>query len=911
MAETGSMVENGRGGILTRGHRRVAVVPLIFLAVIAVQGLGLCFPGEARAAAPTLKGSYDAGSSFYQSGITASDIDGDGRQELLAGNLNGRLYCFDTNARVKWAYSTNASIQGTPACADVDGDGKKEVWVGDMRGRMWGFDYRGRPLAKWGWPRQTVTTGGINGIFSSPAVGDINGDGLSEIVVGTYGQRIYAWTYNGQELPGWPFNNEDTIWSSPALADIDRDGVKEVVIGADSTGGPNWPYPPGGLLYVLDEDASVLPGFPKVTPEVTWSSPAVGDIDGDGRYEILVGTGHYYTQTGSLTTQSHRVYAYNHDGSPVPGWPAVVAGSTFSSPGIADVDGDGRPEVVIGTIPVRGYGADTMTVIEADGRVARQVGGLGGPTMGSPALGDVSADGVPDIVLGSGQRLYAWDGSGNELWNINMNNFVVCDPAVGDFDRDGSVEVAVVTGDAPDGSYAGGKFYVYDCGPRAPGVDASSLFPWPMFRRTPDHHATVLIGNEPPAPPPAQAKTWYLAEGSTGPGMETWVLVQNPGDSGAHVRLTYMTPGGAVGGPSVTLPPRTRRTFNVADAVPNTWEVSTMVSSDAQVVAERAVYGNNRTWAHDSIGVPAAKKSWYLAEGSTGPGMETWVLVQNPNRTPAEVTLSFMTDAGLVGGPGVVLPAVSRHTFRLSDYVPNHWGVSTRIDSSAPVVAERAMYGGDGAWATGSIGAPLPAVKWFLAEGSTGAGMETYILIQNPKHPDANVRVDYMTPGGMVPGPAFIVKAGSRMTIFAADTVNGEAQLSSVVTSDVPVMVERSVFGSGRAWATDSIGTVVPRKTWHLAEGSTGGGMETWVTVQNPSDGEVSVSFDYLTANGTKAGPSVAMAPHSRLTIFVADTVPDNFEVSTVVSANAPVIVERAMYGGNRTWGHASVGFAP
>lgn len=342
-----------------------------------------------------------------------------------------------------------------------------------------GFRLAGQAADQVGLAETDQNDRGIGGIFSSPAVGDINGDGADEIVVGTYGQQVYAWTYTGQELPGWPFNNEDTIWSSPALADIDNDGVKEVVIGADSTGGPNWPYPPGGLLYVLDEDASVLPGFPKVTPEVTWSSPAVADIDGDGRYEIIVGTGHYYTAIGKLTTESQRVYAYNHDGTPVPGWPAVVAGSTFSSPSIADVDGDGTREIVVGTIPVNGHGADSVTIIEPDGKVARQIGGLGGPTMGSPALGDVSGDGVPDIILGSGQRFYAWDGSGTELWNMNMKNFVVCNPVVGDFDADDSVEVAVVTGDMPGGSFSGGKLYVYDCGSKAAssGADEGKLFP--------------------------------------------------------------------------------------------------------------------------------------------------------------------------------------------------------------------------------------------------------------------------------------------------------------------------------------------------------------------------------------------------------------------------------------------------
>ncbi|MCJ7745264.1 MAG: VCBS repeat-containing protein, partial [Actinobacteria bacterium] len=138
---------------------------------------------------------YDAHSSFYQAGITASDINADGQMELLAGNQNGNLYCFNAGAQLLWRYDVGAAIQGTPAASDVDGDGRQEVWIGDMKGKMWGFDCNGNLLSKWGWPKQTHEVGGLSGIFSSPAVGDINGDGAQEIVVGNYGQRVYAWKY--------------------------------------------------------------------------------------------------------------------------------------------------------------------------------------------------------------------------------------------------------------------------------------------------------------------------------------------------------------------------------------------------------------------------------------------------------------------------------------------------------------------------------------------------------------------------------------------------------------------------------------------------------------------------------------------------------------------------------------------
>jgi hypothetical protein len=98
-----------------------------------------------------------------------------------------------------------------------------------------------------------------------------------------------------------------------------------------------------------------------------------------------------------------------------------------------------------------------------------------------------------------------------------------------------------------------------------------------------------------------QSYTWYLAEGATAGGMETFILVQNPGGSEAEVSLTFITESGPQQGPTAVLPPHTRRTWKANDYV-SSYDVSTTVTSDQPVVAERSMYGGNRTWAHDSIG---------------------------------------------------------------------------------------------------------------------------------------------------------------------------------------------------------------------------------------------------------------------------------------------------------------------
>jgi len=192
---------------------------------------------------------------------------------------------------------------------------------------------------------------------------------------------------------------------------------------------------------------------------------------------------------------------------------------------------------------------------------------------------------------------------------------------------------------------------------------------------------------------PELADTWYLAEGCTNGGFETWVLVQNPGDSTASVDLTFMTETGQRPGPHLDLAPHTRQSVDVSKTVPNDWSVSTKVTSKQSVMAERACYWNSRIEGHDSIGTTAPAKTWYLAEGSTGAGFESWVLVQNPNSSPANVQLTYMTPTGPVTGPSETIAANSRKTFNVAETVPGVYEVSTKVTSNAPVIAERAMYG--------------------------------------------------------------------------------------------------------------------------------------------------------------------------------------------------------------------------
>ena len=128
--------------------------------------------------------------------------------------------------------------------------------------------------------------------------------------------------------------------------------------------------------------------------------------------------------------------------------------------------------------------------------------------------------------------------------------------------------------------------------------------------------------------------------------------------------------------------------------------MATEVTSDKEIVATRSMYWDKRQTkdivrmrdGHSNIGSTLTGTIWMVPEGSTGGGFDSWVLISNPQETDIEVDLTFMTQAGPLNPVLVTIPAKSRYTVRVSDYVPNDFHVSTLAESVDEIVVERAMY---------------------------------------------------------------------------------------------------------------------------------------------------------------------------------------------------------------------------
>ena len=300
-----------------------------------------------------------------------------------------------------------------------------------------------------------------------------------------------------------------------------------------------------------------------------------------------------------------------------------------------------------------------------------------------------------------------------------------------------------------------------------------------------------------------------------------------PGQHAGTATLTFLLePSGTVTR-SYSVPANSRVTIytnEVQDAGGgrplNGRSFSTQVTSTAPIAVERSMYFTNaRVWngGHEAAAVPAPRTSWYVAEGATGGFFSTFLLLANPNGSPATATIRYLLPGGRVVTRTQNLAAQSRTTISVNDVVPNT-DVSMEVSATLPIIVERAMYWPGSNWseAHASAGIAATGTTWALAEGELGGsrGFQTYVLIANPTANAASVRLRFLVENGTsFVTPTFTVPANSRVTrsaaeFMAAGQLTNGARFGVVVesTNGVPIAVEHAIYwnGGGEFWGGGS-----------------------------------------------------------------------------------------------------------
>ncbi|MHB8896417.1 MAG: hypothetical protein ACYC99_14725 [Candidatus Geothermincolia bacterium] len=321
------------------------------------------------------------------------------------------------------------------------------------------------------------------------------------------------------------------------------------------------------------------------------------------------------------------------------------------------------------------------------------------------------------------------------------------------------------------------------------------------------------------------------------------------------------------------------------------------------------------------------KSKFYFAEGYTGTNFQEYACLENPNTTAAATWITCMFGDGTSQSQYYSLSPGSRLTVDINQLAGAGKEVSMRVVSTSEnVVAERPMYFNYmGKWTGGHdvIGANAPAQDWYFAEGTTIAGFDEYITVLNPDTNTANLTFHYMVEGaGEVTANATVIP-GSRATFKAIDHVGAGKNISLRLESNIGIVAERPMYfvyqglgNHGWTGGHDVIGATAPAGTASFAEGTTRGGFEEWLCIQNPNTAAMNVQATYLLGPGQGApvNKTYHVAAKQRLTVSVNQAVGPEKDVSVKLTSDDNFIAERPMYfmyHGVWDGGHDVIGTTP
>jgi len=449
-------------------------------------------------------------------GITLYDIDNDGKKEIfistskrLDSSLHetapAALICLESDGTIKWAktfpamdtpdpqtgikYNTT-SVSTAPTFANLDDDQEMEILIGvggDTAGEA-GSDVVGQPGDKGGiyaldndgselWHHYNEDTiggtsntgdGRPDGVYSNIRVFDVDRDGKREVIYGGWDQNLWILdAKSGAVKLKAPLL--DTIWATPYIADIDNNGIYEILVSADITENPDAGTKTGGIFHVLHSDGSQnQPGFDslvatnpnysqlkgKYEVQALWSSPIAKDIDNDGYLDIVYGTGNFFhDDRGSF------VRVWNHDGSLK--YYLATEGRTFATPLVADLDGDGKMEIVENTLEGYTYIWNSDGTLRTVAQITPYKGKSSDPIFSSPIAVDIDGDGIMEIAFAKGAQVILMDINGNPINDTNQREHIIDgykgSVAIDDIDGDGTLDL-ISAGYSEDKSYS----YVYD-----------------------------------------------------------------------------------------------------------------------------------------------------------------------------------------------------------------------------------------------------------------------------------------------------------------------------------------------------------------------------------------------------------------------------------------------------------------
>jgi hypothetical protein len=332
---------------------------------------------------------------------------------IVTSESDAGIACFDLQGRRLWSYAMTPPVTAAPAVADVNGDGREEIVAADSKGTLAVFAGDGALL----WSAELP---GEVSADSCPAVVDLDGDGKVEIVVGDASGTVSCLSNTGDVL--WRFAGDGTTMGPVMVADIYDSPGKEIVVTSHDR-----------HVYMLTARGEWIWDLYFATDLFPNTLPILADVDGDGVPELYIGGGlhHFYRidPRGPEVTFEENVYMHING--------AIDA---------ADLDGDGKDEVVFGN-----KGAGIWCYGNEGFRWKREM--RSSSLIAAPVFLNLNDDPQIEILFfAAGGEVHALDASGKDLLTTKLPVFPTARPLVGDLDQDGKAEIVLASGGGSNGN---------------------------------------------------------------------------------------------------------------------------------------------------------------------------------------------------------------------------------------------------------------------------------------------------------------------------------------------------------------------------------------------------------------------------------------------------------------------------
>lgn len=298
-------------------------------------------------------------------------------EDVYFGTDNGLLVGARLDGKVRWTAAIGGKVRPAPALGDLNGDGAVEVVVGDEQGRLQVYDSQtGRRL----WQKQTGNNlYGNRGFIGAAALVDVDGDRRLDVVAGARDGVLRAYRgRDGQTL--WEVERDSGMHASPSFGDFDGDGKPEVLAA--------WSY---GELGIFDAKT----GAQRWSQELSLDSGGIEGLFGSpiplpGRAGVLVqGTSWWGGRDGIVGVGAiERAYR-------------STEGRVSSTAVVTDLDGDGTMEAILGTE------TGDLVALNPDGErwLLWRIGRVEAPAM----LADVDQNGTFELLVAADDHLHCFE----------------------------------------------------------------------------------------------------------------------------------------------------------------------------------------------------------------------------------------------------------------------------------------------------------------------------------------------------------------------------------------------------------------------------------------------------------------------------------------------------------------------